>query len=91
MITAEMPAEQPTLTSVIHSVTSKLAAQRDGYRAVAIVADIRIKETGTDAIGVILEHREGPGFVVLPYSKRKLRGGYVFGELQGTTADPSVW
>jgi len=92
MITAKIPDEQPESTSVIDAITRTLAGQRDGFRAVAIVADMRVREAGTDAIRVTLEHREGPVMsVLLPYTRRKFRGGYVFGQLQGTTAVPSVW
>ncbi|HEY8700153.1 MAG TPA: hypothetical protein VIM08_04180 [Arthrobacter sp.] len=92
MIMAEAPTEQPESTSVIDSITRDLASHRDNYRAVAVVADVRVREAGTDAIRVTLEHREGPVMsVVLPYTRRKFRGGYVFGELQGATAGPSVW
>lgn len=91
MFMAEVPSEQRQAPSVIDAITRDLAGQRDSYRAVAVVADVRIQDA-SDAIRVTLEHREGHVLaVLLPYSRRKFSGGYVFAELRGSTATPSVW
>lgn len=66
MIMAEAPTEQPESTSVIDSITRDLASHRDNYRAVAVVADVRVREAGTNAIRVTLGAQRRPGDVGRP-------------------------
>jgi hypothetical protein len=56
----------------------------------ARVADVRTADS--DAVRVELEHSEGPSLaVLLPYKKRRLRGGFEYGNLAATVATPAVW
>jgi hypothetical protein len=64
--------------------------QRDGLRAVALVADVRAD--GSDAMQVEIEHREGQAiFLLMPYKKRRLKRGVDYGDLTAGAARPQIW
>lgn len=82
--------ERPPSAEVIATILQDLQRTREEFRAVARVADVRI--ANSDAVRVELEHREGPLMaVLLPYKKRRLRGGIEYGDLAATVAAPAVW
>jgi len=82
--------ERPPSAEVIETILKKLQDDRDEFRAVARVSDVRTSDS--DAVRVELEHLEGPVMAVrLPYKKRRRRGGIEYGNLAATTAAPAVW
>lgn len=92
MIAADLPDDRPTSANVITALTAALTARRDQFRAIAIVADTRVPELASDAVRASLEHREGVAMaVLLPYSRRRFRGGVEYGPLRATTANAYVW
>ena len=92
MVAADTGDDHPTSADLITLLVAALATQRDRVRATAIVADVRVAEIDSDAIRVVLEHREGPHLAVLqPYTLRRFGRGPDFGQLQGATALRQVW
>jgi hypothetical protein len=92
MVAAELDNDRPASPEVITSLIDTLIAERQTLRAVAIVADTKVPQLGSDAIRVTLEHREGVAIaVLLPYSRRRLRNSVEYGQLQATTASSYVW
>jgi len=82
--------EHPLSTDVISLIVEGLRNERDTLRATAIVSDVRI--AGSDAVRVECEHREGQAFAVfLPYTKKRLRRGVEYGELNAGPGDPQIW
>ena len=82
--------ERPPSAEVISTILQELQRSREEFRAVARVADVRTADS--DAVRVDLEHSEGPSMaVLLPYKKRRLRGGFEWGNLAATVAGPAVW
>jgi len=66
--------------------------QRDQLRGAAIVADVRVPETGSDAVRVTLEHSEQVALtVLLPYQPRRLGRGVDYGDLQAGAAAAFIW
>ena len=69
-----------------------LAHRRDGIRAVAVVADVRVVSDGGDAIGAEIEHAEGTALkLVLPYKKKRFGRGVEFGELRVSAGTRHIW
>jgi len=92
MVAVEIDSDQPASSEVIASLIDSLIAKRDTLRAVAIVADTKVPQLGSDAIRVTLEHQEGVAMaVLLPYSPRRSRRGVEYGQLQATAANSYVW
>jgi hypothetical protein len=92
MIAVDLPGDRLTSAEVITALTEALYARRDHLRAVAIVADTRVPELASDAIRATLEHREGAAIaVLLPYCRRRFRGGIEYGKLRATVANTYVW
>jgi hypothetical protein len=92
IVTADLEEDQPASSAVITALLATLSARRDQLRAMALVVDTRAPQLGGDAVRVTLEHREGAVMaVLLPYSRRRLRGSIQYGQLQATTADNYVW
>ena len=82
--------ERPPSAEVLSTILQELQRSRQEFRAVARVADVRVADS--DAVRVELEHSEGPSMaVLLPYKKRRLRGGIEYGSLAATVAVPAVW
>lgn len=57
---AEATDDHPASADVITACRTTLAGRRDHLRAAAVVADIRMPNSGANAIQVELEHTEGP-------------------------------
>jgi hypothetical protein len=82
--------ERPPSADVLVTIMQGLRRQRDEFRAVAVVTDVRVAES--DAVRVELEHVEGPAMaLLLPYKKKRLRKGVDFGDLAATAAAPAIW
>jgi hypothetical protein len=68
---------------LITTLITALSEQRDHLRAAAIVADVRLPETGSDAIRATLEHSERIALtVLLPYKPRRFGRTIDYGDLQ---------
>jgi len=92
IVTADLEDDLPASSAVITALVETLSARRDQLRAIALFADTRAPQLGGDAVRVTLEHREGAVMAVLsPYSRRCLRGGIQYGQLQATAADSYIW
>lgn len=75
IISGDTGSEHPPSDEVIELLTNAMKEARDGYTAIGICYDVRIRARAdappTDAICVALEHRDGMAVMVLePYSKR---------------------
>jgi hypothetical protein len=82
--------EHPLSTDVIAIVRDGFRHDRDGLRAVAIVADVRTPDS--DAVRVELEHRDGHAIaVLLPYSKKRFGRGVEYRPMAASTSTRQVW
>jgi hypothetical protein len=84
--------EQPPSMKVLEFLYDVAAGTREGYRAVAFMADMRVN--GADAIGAELEHRDGgPALLVyLPYAKKGLvKKSYSYGQMGVSSGTRRVW
>src|SRR5690606_15881641 len=80
--------DQPPPMEVLQAVVGGLQLQRDGLRATAVVADVRLPDS--DAVRVELEHRDGHAITVfLPY--RTGQEGLEVGELVAVEGAARVW
>jgi hypothetical protein len=76
---------------VVELLYAGLRGQRDAYRAVAFVVDVRVE--GGDAVRVEAEHRDGgPAIgVVMPYQRSRFRKTLATGELSAFEGQRRVW
>lgn len=83
--------EHPESQAVIDSLYTGVIGDREGLRAVAVVADVRVD--GSDAIRVRVEHRDGgPAMEILVrYAKRRFRGGIEYGATSVSGGERQVW
>jgi hypothetical protein len=82
--------ERPPSAEVLSTILEELQRNREKFRAIARVSDVRAADS--DAVRVEVEHSEGPSMaVLLPYRKRRLRSGVEYGSLEATVAAPAVW
>jgi hypothetical protein len=84
IISGDTASEHPPSDEVISLLTNAMKEARDGYIAVGICYDVRVRARAdaapTDAICVALEHRDGTAVLVLePYLKRD--GALEYGSL----------
>lgn len=92
MVAADTGSGRPDSSEVITSLIAGIAEERDQLRGVAIVADVRVPEIGSDAVRVTLEHSEYVALtVLLPYRTRRFGRGVVYGDLQASAAPPFIW
>lgn len=92
MLAADTGAERPESSDLITTLLGAVVEQRAQLRAAAIVADVLLPETGSDALRVSLEHSEGVALtVLLPYQSRSLRKDVHYGALQAGAAAPFIW
>jgi hypothetical protein len=79
-------------TSEAARLLSGLIRDRTTLRAVSIIIDTRLRDEGTDAVDVFLEHEQGISFrIQAPYTKRLFRKQIEFGSLRLSAAGPDVW
>ena len=84
--------DQPAAEDVVTACLLDLQMQRGELRTAAVVSSVYIPELNTDAIDVRVEHVEGLALDVLcPYSKRRLRGSFSFGDLRAQAATRQIW
>ena len=83
--------EKPDSQSVIDALYAGVVKDRDGLRAAAVVADVRVD--GGDAIRVQFEHRDGgPAMQILVrYAKKRFRGGIEYGATSVSASQRRVW
>jgi hypothetical protein len=92
VVGADAGKEQPESADLITTLIGALLGQRGQLRGVAIVADVRVPEIGSDAVRVILEHSEQIAItVLLPYRARRFGRGVDYGDLQAGTAAAFIW
>lgn len=92
MVAADTGAERPESADLITTLIGALAGQRDQLRGAAIVADVRVPETGGDAVRVTLEHSEQVALtVLLPYRSRRFGRSVDYGDLQAGAAAAFIW
>lgn len=82
--------ERPGSMAVLGALHDGARASARDRRAFAFAADVR--DSGSDAVRVELEHREGLAIVVLvPYSRSRLTKKVAFGQISGGMGQPKVW
>lgn len=92
MVAADTGNDRPESADLISTLIAAFSADRDHLRAVAIVADVRAPEIGSDAVRVTLEHSERVALtVLLPYKLRRFGHGVDYGDLQAGTAAALIW
>lgn len=92
MVAADTDHDQPASAELITTLIAKLTEQRDHLRAAAIVADVRLPESGSEAIRVTLEHSERITLtVLLPYKTRRFGRSVDYGDLEAGTAPAFIW
>lgn len=92
MVGSDIGEERPASADVISSLVGAISAQRDEYRAVALVSDVHLRDKATDAIRVTLEHADGLNFaVVLPYETDELGVSNEYGDLALGRSNASIW
>lgn len=90
--TPDPSQDRPASTTVIASCLAQLNARRDQIRAAAVAADVRVPDSGGDAIEVSLEHAEGATLrVLLPYSKRRFGRDIQYGQLRAMNGTRRIW
>ncbi|GEL96435.1 hypothetical protein [Cellulomonas composti] len=92
MVAADIGSNRPESADLITALIAALSDERDQLRAAAIVADVRVRELGSDAIRVTLEHSERIALtILLPYRPRRFGRGIDYGDLQAGPAAAFVW
>ncbi len=87
-------SEHPASTDLLKMLYKVLSTKADELRGAAIISDVRIKDSGGDAIRVEVEHREGVAMaVLLPYrvQKKVLGGEIAYGDMLGENAERRIW
>lgn len=74
------------------SLIESVAGGSSGLRAVVVVTDVRLSQTGSDAIRMAVEHREGISMVaILPYRRSRLRRKAEYGRLEASASEPAIF
>jgi len=83
--------KRPPSTEVLEILYEGLRSTSEANRGAAVVADVRLKGEGTDAIQVEVEHREGISLrVFLPYRKKRF-GGLETGQMRAEEGERRIW
>ncbi|MCE1174392.1 MAG: hypothetical protein LWW77_07265 [Propionibacteriales bacterium] len=92
MAAADIGDDKPESEEVIEVLNAGLTEKRDDLRATAVVADVHLPDLGTDAIRLVLEHREGVALeIVIPYLVQGMPRQVAFGELIVSESAPIIW
>lgn len=92
MAAADVGDDKPESSEVIDVLNVGLTAKRDDLRATAVVADVHLPDLGTDAIRLVLEHREGVALeIVIPYLVQGIPRQVAYGELIVSEAERVIW
>jgi len=92
MVAGDTGSEQPPSADVLAVIYQGLRAKASEYRAAAVVADVRLREEGTDAIQVEVEHREGIALkVLLPYRNKRFGAQIETGQMRGEAGAVQIW
>lgn len=92
MIAGYTGSEKPPSTELLDILYLGLRSKAEENRGAAIVADVRLKGEGTDAIQVEVEHREGIALkVFVPYRKKRFGRGLETGEMRGEAGERRIW
>lgn len=92
MVAADTGSDRPASADLITALIAALSDDRDQLRAAAIVADVRLPETGGDAVRVTFEHSERIALtVLLPYKTKRFGRGIDYGGLQTEAAAAFIW
>jgi hypothetical protein len=92
MIAGYTGTEKPPSTEVLAVLYEGLRTKGQENRAAAVVADVRLRGEGTDAIQVEVEHREGIALkLFLPYRKKRFGGKLETGEMRGEAGERRIW
>lgn len=92
MAAAEVGDDKPKSTDVIDVLNAGLTEKRGDLRATAVVADVHLPDLDTDAIRIVLEHREGVALeIMIPYRLQPITREVAFGELLVSEAERVVW
>lgn len=92
MAAADVGDDKPESSEVIEVLNAGLTEKRDDLRAIAVVADVHLPDLETDAIRLVLEHREGVALeIVIPYLVQGMPRQVAFGELIVSEADRVIW
>jgi hypothetical protein len=84
-------SERPASTEVLELLYEGFRGRAGDLRAVAIVSDVRLRETGEDAISIELEHREGLAMVLLLRYKKRRFGGPAYGNMTAEAGSRRIW
>jgi hypothetical protein len=92
MIAGYTGSEKPPSTEVLDILYAGLGSNAEENRGAAVVADVRLKGEGTDAIQVEIEHREGVALKVFqPYRKKRFGGGLETGQMRAEAGERRIW
>ena len=84
--------EKPPSTEVLDILYEGLRTKAALNRGAAVVADVRLKAEGTDAIQVEVEHSEGTALkVLLPYRKKRFGGQPETGQMRAEPGERRIW
>lgn len=82
--------DRPASTDVLSTLVEALRTERDSFRAVALVSDVRLGRS--DSVRVQLEHRDGHAIsVFLPYKKKRRGRGVEYGRVNAGPGSTQVW
>jgi len=92
MIAGYTGSERPPSSEVLDILYEGLRSRNEENRGAGVVADVRLKGDGTDAIQVEIEHREGIALkVFLPYRKKRFGGGIETGQMRAEDGERRIW
>jgi hypothetical protein len=83
--------EHPPSTEVLRALAAGARSERDKLQAVALACDVTLA-TGSDAVRVELEHREGVVLeIIVPYRRRRLGRRVTLGQMAVSEGHPQIW
>jgi hypothetical protein len=91
MVAADVGQQaRPSNLELVALLVESLRRDRDAIRAYVLVFQVRL--TGSHAVRLEMEHREGHALaMLLPYEKKRLRRIITYGDLVTTTSDHHLW